>query len=52
MRHLAFLARQLVAYTVQSRRPGLLLVVVLGGIAAAIAIAVQVAVPAALYPFI
>lgn len=52
IRWLAELSKQLVTFTVASRRPGLLLIVVIGFLIAAVTVAVQIAAPVVIYPFL
>lgn len=52
LRHLLRVLLDLLRHTFHSRRPGVLLLVVVGGAIAALALLVQVAGPALVYPFI
>jgi hypothetical protein len=52
IRYLLGLARQIVGFTFASRRPGLMLIVVVGLLVAGVTIAVQFAAPVVIYPFL
>lgn len=52
IRYLGYLAAQLVGYTVGTRRPGLLVVVVVGGAVVVLGLFIQSAAPVAIYPFL